>query len=434
MQEQREQRVRIKLATPPHSDRQKLIMNAFFIPGLIEMWVACGSKYGKTYAASSALCLAFPLKEQSLWRWVAPIYTQSKVGYKYCKRILPPEPFVRQNESNLSLTMPAIDSQIQFFHAQHPESLEGEAAAGYVLDEAAKMKEGVYESAKTTTTVTRGPIVGISTPKGKNNWFYRKCMEAKEEMIRARHEGRRPTKIFIHAPTSTNPSVSIDIIEDARKTMPDRLWRQYFLAEFVSEGSVFTNVGACYTTDYLDLADQFIWFDDQPESREVVVGVDWARSVDYTVITACEPKTRKLVAMQRIKGASYPSQIQRLQGFCKKFKDVHTVWHDKTGVGVALDDMLSQSELPYRGITFSNASKNEMMVKLMLGFEQQNFGIPQINSLVNEMTDIEVKTTLTGLPTYSAADGCHDDIVMSMALAHTAMLEYTDRDYEIFTI
>jgi hypothetical protein len=135
--------------------------------------------------------------------------------------------------------------------------------------------------------------------------------------------------------------------------------------------------------------------------------------------------------MQRIRGASYPSQIQRLKAFCEKFQSVHTVWHDKTGVGVALDDMLSQSELPYRGVTFSNASKNELMVKLMLGFEQETFGIPQINAIVNELTDIEVKTTLTGLPTYSAPDGAHDDIVMSMALAHAAMLEHTDRDYGI---
>ena len=161
------ERIRVKIGTPPHSDKQKLIMNAFFIPGLIEMWVACGSKFGKTFAASSAISLAFPLKQQALWRWVAPIYTQSKIGFKYCKRMLPPEPYVRPNESNLSLSIPAIDSQIQFFHGQHPESLEGEATAGNILDECAKMKEGVYESAKTTTTVTRGPIIGISTPKGK---------------------------------------------------------------------------------------------------------------------------------------------------------------------------------------------------------------------------------------------------------------------------
>lgn len=406
-------------------------MNAFFIPGLIEMWIACGSKYGKTLAASTAMCMAAPLREQSLFRWVAPIYTQSKIGFKYCKRMLPPEPFVKPNESNLSLMIPSIDTQLQYFHGQHPESLEGEAVSGYILDEAAKMKEGVYESAKTTTTVTRGPIVGISTPKGKNNWFYKKCMEAKEEMIRAKHEGRRPTKIFIHAPTSSNPHVSMDIINDAKKTMPERLYRQYFMADWISEGTTFTNVANCYTTDYLDMNDQFVWTEEESKKKDVVVGVDWARSHDFTVFTAAEPKTRRIVGMQRIRGVGYPSQIQRLKNFIDRFNSCQTVWHDKTGVGVALDDMLGQSDLPYRGITFTNATKNELMVKLMLAFEQEHVGVPQISHLVNELTDIEVKSTLTGLPTYSAPDGSHDDTVMSLALAHAAMLEHSDREYGI---
>lgn len=424
-------RIRVKMGTAPHSNKQALIMNAFFIPGLIEMWVASGSKFGKTLAASTAMCLAFPLREQSLSRWVAPIYTQSKIGYKYCKRILPPEPYVKPNESNLSLSMPSIDSQIQFFHGQHPESLEGEAVVHYVLDECAKMKEGVYESVKTTTTVTRGPILGISTPKGKNNWFYKKCMEAKEEMIRAKHEGRRPTKIFIHAPTWTNPNVSMDIINDAKKTMPDRLWRQYFEADFISDGSVFNNIHNCFTTEFLDLQDQFNWLADGHEAMSVVVGVDWARNVDYTVFIACDPKTRRIVGVQRIRGVGYPSQIGRLKNFTSKFQNCQTIFHDKTGVGVALDDMLAQTELPYRGITFTNASKNEMIVKLMLSFEEESFGVPHISHLVNELSDLEVKTTLTGLPTYSAPDGSSDDIVMAIALAHAAMLEHSEREYGI---
>lgn len=426
-----EQRIRIEMNTPPHSDKQNLIMNAFFIPGLIEMWVACGSKFGKSISASTALCLAFPLKRQALWRWIAPVYSQSRIGYKYCKKILPPEPYTRLNESNLSISMPLIDSQIQFFHGQHPETLEGEATHGNILDEAAKMKEGVYESVKTTTTVTRGPIVGISTPKGKNNWFYRRCMEAKEEMLRARHENRRPTKIFIHAPTMVNPYVSMDIINDAKRTMPERLWRQYFLAEFVSDGACFSNVSSCFTSDYIETGENFHWYSDVTIDQDVVVGVDWARNIDCTVFTAIAPKDRRLKGIWRMKGLSYPKQILRLKTFCSKFKSANTIWHDKTGVGVALDDMLGETELPFRGITFTNSSKNEMMVRLMLAFETQGIGIPNIDKLVNELNDIEVKTTATGLPTYSAPDGSTDDIVMSLALSYSAMLQHVDRDFSI---
>lgn len=428
------QRIRVSLAYKPHSVKQELLMNAFFIPGLMEMCIACGTKYGKSSGAATALSLVAPLKRQALYRWIAPILSQSRVGWKYCKRMLPPEPHVKSNESHLTLSMPQLDTQLQFFHGQNAESIEGEASAGNILDEAAKLKEDVYNSVKTTTTVTRGPIIMCSTPKGKSNWFYRKCMEAKEEMIRAKFENRRPTKIFIHAPSWTNPAVSMEVVEDARRTMPYRLYQQYYEAEFITDGAVFSNVHRCFITDFIEPPDQFLWLSETAKDAEVVLGVDWARNVDYTVFIACDPKTRRVVGYWRMRGLGYPSQIGRLKTFASKFKLVETIWHDKTGVGIALDDLLAETELPYRGITFTNASKNDLMVKLMLAFEQETIGIPQISFLVNELNDIEVKTTLTGLPTYSATDGSTDDIVMSLALAHAAMLQHSEREYGIILV
>lgn len=426
-----EQRIRLKLDYTPHSSKQQLMMNAFFIPGLLEMWVACGTKFGKTLSAATALSLVLPIHRQSLYRWVAPIYSQSKIGYKYIKRMLPPEPYTKHNESYMTIRMPSLDSNIQFFHGQDPESLEGEATQGNILDEAAKMKEAVYASVKTTTTVTKGPIIGISTPRGKNSWFYRKCMEAKEEMIRAKHEGRRPTKIFIQAPSWTNPTVSQEVIDDAKKTIPHRLWLQYYAAEFVTDGSCFTGYDKCWNTDYMELGDQFTWLHEKAEEHRVVIGVDWARNLDFTVMIASSLETREIVGVVRMRGLSYPTQIKKLKSIVRQFKDCEIVWHDKTGVGVALDDMLRETDLPCKGITFSNASKNEMMVNLMVAFEERSYRIPHLNVLASELCDLEIKTTATGLACYSAPEGATDDIVMAMGLSFAAMLQYVDRDYSI---
>lgn len=426
-----ENRVRHVIDLVPHSKKQALIMNAFFIPGLLEMWVAAGSKFGKSLSLSGAFALKAPLTEQHLYRWIAPIYSQSKIGFKYIKRMMPPEPYVKVNESSLSLHLRNQDTTIQFFHGQDPESLEGEAINGNALDEASKMREEVYSSVKTTVGVTAGPIIGISTPRGKNNWFYRKCMEAKEEMLRAQREGRRPRKIFIHAPSWTNPAVSMDVINDAKRTMPLRLWRQYYEADFVADGSVFSGLDHCWKTDTIDETDQFLWIHPEAKQMSVALGVDWARNVDYTVFSASCMKTRELVGVWRMRGVAYPQQIKKLKTFTERFASVETVWHDKTGVGVALDDLLAGTELPFHGIVFTNASKNELMVKLMLSFEEASYGMPQIAALVTEFNDIEVKTTATGLPTYAAPSGATDDIVMSVALSHAAMLQHSDRDYGI---
>jgi phage FluMu gp28-like protein len=138
-----------------------------------------------------------------------------------------------------------------------------------------------------------------------------------------------------------------------------------------------------------------------------------------------------MVGIWRMRKHPYPAQINRLKTFAASFKDCMTVWHDKTGVGVALDDMLANSELPYRGFTFTNASKNEFMVKLMVSFEQASIKIPQIDHIIDELNDIEVTASLTGLPRYAAIEGSTDDIVMSMGLGHAAMLEYCDRDFSV---
>jgi hypothetical protein len=423
--------LKLRLALQPHSTKQDLIFNSLFIPGLLEMWVACGTKFGKTLSACGAMTLALPVSQQALYRVVAPIYNQSKISFKYIRRMLPPPPHVKPNETALTLSMPHNDSLIQFCTGQDAEALEGEATAGNILDECAKMKEAVYASVKTTTSVTRGPIIGISTPRGKASWFYRKCMEAKEEMVRAKYEGRRPTKIFIHAPSRANPFVSQEVIDDARKTLPHRLFQQYYEAEFVSEGGVFVNYDRCFKTDYLDYADQFVWLKPGHKESSTVIGADWARTTDFTVFTAVDIKTREVVGVQRMRGVPYPVQVQRLKAFTENFKTIESVWHDKTGVGMALDDILHSTDLPFHGITFSNASKNELMVKLMLGFETEMLGIPNIGLLSTELNDLEVNTTATGLPTYSAPDGAHDDMVMSLALANAAMLQHVERDYSI---
>lgn len=411
-----------------HSESQNKIFQTFVTPNLLEAFVSCGTKYGKTLAASEALAISLPIKKQGLFRWVAPIYSQARIGMHYLTRMLPPEPWIESNK--YGIYVPQTDSRLEFKSGHDPENLEGEACSGYVLDECSKLKEQVYSSARTTVTLTRGPILAISTPRGRN-WFYKKCMAAKEEMDWATAKGIPPKRIFITAPTADNPFVPREAIEDARKTLPERLFRQYYLAEFVEDGSVFTNVHNCYCTDAMDMSDQFLWTAEGSSDESVCIGVDWARNVDFTVFTAVNPKTRRIVGMWRMQGLGYPAQVQRLKIFASKFKSCETIWHDKTGVGVALDDMLGQTELPYRGVTFTNASKNEMMVKLMLSFEAASFLIPQIASVIYELKVIEVNTTMTGLPTYSAPSGANDDIVMSIALAHTAMIEHSDRDYGI---
>lgn len=415
----------------PHGRKQKLIMQAFMTPGIEEIWVACGTKWGKTVSASTALATAAIQKPRATLRWCAPIYVQCKIGFNYVRTILPPPPHVKLNNSGLTISIPEMDSMIQFYHTQNPVSLEGYGIAGYVFDEAAKMKEDAYGSAKTTVTMTLGPMVFISTPYGKN-WFYRRCMDAKEEMMRARHEGRMPKKIFITAPTGDNPHVPRESIEAAKRSMSARLFRQFYLASFEDEGSVFTEYRQCVYTPELDIyGDDQFWMADNAKALDVVIGADWAKTNDYCVFTAIDVESRQVVGVQRFHKQPYTEAIRRLIKFTRKFKSVLACYHDKTGVGMAIDDQLAYTNLNYVGITFTNASKAEMVNRLMTAFEQRSILIPQWPTLLYELEAFEVQSSQIGLLRYAAAGGAHDDTVCSLLLAHAALLDYSERQTDL---
>lgn len=414
---------------PPHGNIQRQIFNSHSTKNLLEMWVACGTKFGKTISGTVSIGRGLIGKRQGLFRWVAPTYGQSLIGKRNLSRILPPEPYVIPLQ--YTLKVPGLDSTLEFRSGDKPENLEGEACHGYVLDECAKMRPLVYASAKTTVTLTRGPILAISTPRGKN-WFHKKCVEAEEQMKWEMAKGVPVTKVFLTAPTDANPRISKKIIEDARKSLPDRLFRQYYLAEFVDDGSTFAGFRDCYYTDLIEIYEsrQF-WKHEAAAESTVVVGVDWAKSVDWTVFIAIDIATRRVVAFERFHKRPYTEAIRQLVRFVRNFHETAVVWHDRTGVGEAIDDQLAYTNLPFQGIVFTNSSKSNMVTKLITSVETKGIGLPRWNVLDLEMDAYEVSTTEIGTVTYSAAEGYHDDTVSALMLANAALHEYAERDMDI---
>lgn len=416
----------------PHSRKQQLIYQAFRTPGLREMWIACGTKYGKTLSASVAQVTGSS-DRPGKWRWVAPIYEQACIAMEdYFPRLVPPHPHSVVNKTDLSISLPRANTIYEFWHAQNPSSLEGAAVQGYVFDEAAKMKAETRASARTTTTRTAGPMMFISYPFGKN-WFYLGCMEAKEHMEWSIRKGVPPEKIFIHARTSENPHIDPRVIEDARRELPERLFRQFYLAEFIDDGQVFVGFRDRAYGPELDLSSSHQrWIAPQSSDKTVVVGVDWAKTTDWTVFLAADIETRRIIGFERFQRVPYTEAIRRLMLFVRQFKSALTVRHDKTGVGTAIDDQLSLTNLPAEGVVFTNPSKADMAAKLMTAFEVEGqLAIPRWRTLMDELDMYDVTTTAHGNLVYSAPAGKHDDTVSALMLLNTALIDYGDRSYQV---
>lgn len=429
--EEAKQIVRIQ-TLKPHSIRQEIIMRAFLSPGLREVIVACGTKFGKSISASTALTNAIIAKKGGTFRWIAPIYRQAKIGMDYFSGIAPPPPHSQTIESKMEMNFPHLNSRLEFWHTQRPTSLEGAGINGQVGDEAAKMPYEAYVAANTTTTFTKALSMWISTPYGKN-WFYKKYIEAKEHMEWSIANGKMPTKIAIHAPTSANPSIDPEIIRQAKGNLPDRLFRQLYLAEFLDDGSVFINFRKCIRGTELgfDGPTQF-WFDEGCEKLDVVVGVDWAKHKDFTVFIAIDPicNPRRVVGFMRFQGLSYTIAIKELWQFCKKFESIGLLFHDKTGVGDAIDDMLAPLPLPFQGLNFTNPMKSNLVNSLGMAFEKESIEMPNWPEMLKELDSFEVVINKLGTTIYNASEGMHDDIVIAFGLANLAANQYAG-EFEI---
>lgn len=420
-------RCRVRVAKP-HSAKQRQLIEAFVTPGLNELWVACGSKWGKTLGLASAFAVAVPLESQRMYRWIAPIYAQALIGMRYCKRIFPKPPIVKITNSGPvpTLAIPSLDTDLQFWHGQHPEDLEGEAVHGQGVDEAAKQKEQVYASAKSTTTQTRGPSAFISTPRGKG-WFYRGCMRAKLEMEKAAHEGRQPRAIFITAPTYDNPMITAEAIEHIRAGMSRRIFRQYIEAEFLDDGSVFE-----YLTDAFGNPVDFVsderWVASTHESKAIFVGADWAKNVDYTTFIALNDQGR-LVGWMRIQRRKYPEQVAALYAFLAQVKAASTLIgcqvvceHDQTGVGEAVDDIIDATNTEgwdITGIVWTNKLKGIYVNDLILSFEEKAFQLtPPWKTLRDELAAYEANVSVSGNVIYGAPENQNDDTVSALMIAN----------------
>jgi hypothetical protein len=251
-------------------------------------------------------------------------------------------------------------------------------------------------------------------------------------MIWCQSKGRTPSRIFITARTRDNPHVPQSSIDEAKRSMSPRLFAQYYEAEFIDDGGVFIGVANClWINPHEDGGDDKYWVYSGAQKCRIVVGADWAKTVDSTVFTAIDIETRKVIGYQRFNKHSYTEAVLMLCRFVKKFKECIAVYHDKTGVGQAIDDQLALTDLPFEGITFTNATKSEMVNRLGTGFETKDVNIPNWPVLRSELDNFEVKISQIGTMQYAGARGSHDDTVCSLMLAYAALLHYADRDMQV---
>lgn len=371
-------------------------------------WLAAGRRWRKTtlfmsVAVEGALSSTLPIV------WGAPTFDQVRVGWDEARRAA--GGIAEFNISRMTAVFPN-GGRIIYRSLDDPDNARGWTAGGVIIDEAGDVQGVAWREVLRPMLIdTNGWALIGGTPKGRN-WFYEGCMSAADT----------PDSAFFHAPTLgctitgeglkrtphplENPNIPFSEIEALYRTVSERAFRQEILAEFTEDGGgVFRNVRAAVRPAE---------WGGEPCS----IGVDWARSGDFTVFTAIEGA--QVVAVDRFTNVEYAHQRGRLRAFWERYGRGPIV-AEANAMGQPVIEQLLREGMPVQPFTTTNASKAQIIDALALAFERRQISLPDLPWLIAELEAYEAQRLPSGLIRYGAPEGLHDDGVMSLALAWYAV-------------
>lgn len=283
--------------------------------------LACGRRWGKT-RLGAVLCIAVALLRGRAW-WVAPSYKVAAVGWRLVRGLALQISGAVIRDGDMLVTLPG-GGTVQVRSADNPDSLRGEGLDFVVVDECAYVAEAAWQEALRPALSDRlGRAMFISTPAGRN-WFWRYYQ-------RGLQGGDWASWSF---PTSDNPYIEPTEIEAARADLPDMVFRQEYLAEFLEhEGTVFRNIAACLAAPETTPSEHL--------GHHIVAGVDLAKQSDFTAISIVCCDCHAEVARDRFNQIDYVFQMERIKALCQKW-GVQAVLVDESGVGSPIVEQLQR--------------------------------------------------------------------------------------------
>lgn len=359
--------------------------------------VACGRRFGKTLLGiHEAARVSIPGGRS--W-FISPSYPMSASAWRDARALVRPIPGVVIAEADREIRFTA-GGAIRFRSADDPNSLRGDSLDLAVLDENAFMVESVFtEAIRPALADRRGRALFLSTPRGRNHFWrsYLRGLDPEESEWAS-----------FSAPTSANPFIPSGEVEAARNTMPERIFRQEFLAEFSDDaGDVFRGVRGSATASPLLRG---------LPGHNYVMGCDWAKSLDFTVLIVLDRASCEMVAFDRFNQIDYVVQRGRLMALAERFKPSRIV-AESNSIGVPIIEELVRAGLPVEAWAATNATKAMVIDALALAFERQAIRILPEPALLAELEAFEMERLPSGMLRYSAPGGMHDDTVIATALA-----------------
>lgn len=371
--------------------------------------VALGRRAGKSKLAQRLLIRT--ARERQPGAYFSPTYKLLEEAWRELKSVCV-EVIADKSEQEHRLELYG-GGVIECWSTDTGDPARGRRYAIAVVDEAAMIPHlgDVWGQAiRPTLTDFQGEGWFMSTPRGLNDFFI---------LFQRGQDELEPEWCSWQMPTSVNPYIAPQEIEAARHELPERVFAQEFLAQFLSiEGAgVFRGVRAVSRL--------------QPQApvrgHQYTFGVDWGRSEDFTVISIIDATTLEQVALDRFTDLDFEFQTERLHEWASVYHPVQIV-AERNSMGGPVVERLQRGyarllgkprpPLPVYGWDNTNATKAAAIEKLALAIERGELTLLEHQVQQAELLAFESTSTASGMVRYAAPTGMHDDTVIALALAN----------------
>jgi len=393
---------KIQINASPHPGQKAVHEN----PARFKV-LAAGRRWGKTRLGVNE-CLGVAAAGGRAW-WVAPTYKMAAVGWRPLHRMgIQIGAEVRRVDRQIMLPN---GGEVTVRSADNPDTLRGEGLDFAVLDECAFISESAWtEAIRPALSDRKGKAMFISTPKGRN-WFFRLYQHG---------QTGDPAWQSWKLPTEYNPHIDKEEIEAARQSLPEMIFRQEYLAQFLeNEGAVFRNISNCMDADKKATIEHHTDYDERGEIiryHNLMAGIDWGKQNDFTVISIGCADCNVEVARDRFNQIDYSFQRKRIMSLLDEWK-VNTGLAETNAMGDPILEQLQADGAPLEGFQTTAQTKPQLIENLALALEREEWQFQEDPIWTGELEAYERKiSATTGRSSYSAPEGLHDDTVIARAL------------------
>jgi len=264
---------------------------------------------------------------------------------------------------------------------------------------------------------TNGVLIVSSTPWSSKSQFYEFCKGRLKDRFSQHYANWREA---VEAGLMTQK-----FIDDMQASMLPQQFTMEFEAEFVEDVDVWLPqdlIAKCVFSEPLVEGRDWIYYPrEHTPSGSFFAGVDFGKHVDYSVVVVLEDRKGILHAVHVYQfplKTSYASVIGYVKALSDRWKTIHRICVDQTGVGEYITEDMKNAGIPnVEGITFTEQSKEELATALKEKMLKDEFKLPYDRALINELNIERYELTKTGKIGFSHPEGSHDDRFWATALA-----------------